>query len=47
MLRENAPARRFYAALDGQFVREQPAVFEGIMLMDAGYGWLDTDALRQ
>ena len=47
MLRENHPARRFYAALGGQFVREQPAMFEGIMLMDAGYGWLDTTALRQ
>ncbi|MHB8647169.1 MAG: GNAT family N-acetyltransferase [Thermomicrobiales bacterium] len=47
MLRENHPARRFYAALGGQFVREQPAMFEGIMLMDAGYGWLDTAALRQ
>ncbi|MGI8857805.1 MAG: GNAT family N-acetyltransferase [Thermomicrobiales bacterium] len=46
MLRENAPARRFYAALGGQFVREQPAMFEGIMLMDAGYGWLDTASLR-
>lgn len=47
MLRENHPARRFYAALGGQFVREQPAMFEGIMLMDAGYGWRDTAILRQ
>jgi ribosomal protein S18 acetylase RimI-like enzyme len=47
MLRENAPARRFYAALGGQFVREQPAMFEGVMLMDAGYGWLDTAPLRR
>jgi GNAT superfamily N-acetyltransferase len=47
MLRENAPARHFYAALGGQFIREQPAMFEGIMLMDAGYGWLDTASLRQ
>lgn len=46
MLRENMPARRFYAAMGGQFVREQPAMFEGIMLMDAGYGWLDTAPLR-
>ena len=46
MLRENHPARRFYAALGGQFIREQPAPFEGIMLMDAGYGWLDTALLR-
>jgi GNAT superfamily N-acetyltransferase len=47
MLRENEPARRFYAALGGQFVREQPAMFEGTMLMDAGYGWLDTAPLRR
>ena len=47
MLRENHPARRFYAALGGQFVREQPAIFEGITLMDAGYGWLDIASLRQ
>jgi GNAT superfamily N-acetyltransferase len=47
MLRENAPARRFYAALGGQFLREQPAMFEGIMLVDAGYGWLDTAPLRR
>lgn len=47
MLRENHPARRFYAALGGQFVREQLAMFEGITLMDAGYGWLDTALLRQ
>lgn len=47
MLRENEPARRFYMALGGQFVREQPAMFEGIMLTDAGYGWLDTAPLRR
>jgi len=38
MLRENRPARHFYAALGGRFVREQPALFEGMLLMDAGYG---------
>lgn len=47
MLRENYPARRFYAALGGVFVREQPAMFEGVMLMDAGYGWQDTAPLRR
>jgi len=47
MLRENHPARRFYAVLGGQFVREQPAMFEGMLLMDAGYGWLDTTPLRR
>lgn len=47
MLRENHPARRFYAALGGQFVREQPALFEGALLMDTSYGWLDTTALRR
>ncbi len=46
MLRENEPARRFYAALGGQFLREQPAMFEGVLLMDAGYGWHDTASLR-
>jgi ribosomal protein S18 acetylase RimI-like enzyme len=47
MLHENHPARRFYVALGGQFIREQPALFEGVLLMDAGYGWLDTTILRQ
>lgn len=47
MLRENHSARRFYAALGGQFIREQPALFEGLLLMDAGYGWLDTTEMRQ
>ncbi len=47
MLRENHPARHFYAALGGRFVREQPALFEGMLLMDAGYGWLDTIPLRR
>lgn len=47
MLRENHAARRFYAALGGQFIREQPAMFEGMLLMDAGYGWLDTAPLRR
>ncbi len=47
MLRENYPARRFYAALGGRFVREQPALFEGMLLMDAGYSWLDTALLRR
>lgn len=47
MLRENHSARRFYAALGGQFIREQPAMFEGLLLMDAGYGWLDTVPLRR
>jgi GNAT superfamily N-acetyltransferase len=47
MLRENHSARRFYAALGGQFIREQPATFEGLLLMDAGYGWLDTASLQE
>jgi len=47
MLRENHAARRFYEVMGGQFVREQPAMFEGILLMDAGYGWLDIAMLRQ
>ncbi len=47
MLRENHPARCFYAALGGQFIREQPALFEGMLLMDTGYGWLDTIPLRR
>jgi len=47
MLRENHSAGRFYTALGGQFIREQPAMFEGILLMDAGYGWLDTATLRR
>lgn len=46
MLRENHPARRFYGAMGGHYVREQPALFAGITLPDVGYGWLDTTPLR-
>jgi GNAT superfamily N-acetyltransferase len=46
-LRENLPACRFYEAMGGRFIREQPAPFEGVTLLDAGYGWRDTTALRR
>jgi L-amino acid N-acyltransferase YncA len=40
------PARRFYEALGGQFVREQTFTMGGVELREAGYGWPDTSVLR-
>ncbi|MHB8646762.1 MAG: GNAT family N-acetyltransferase [Thermomicrobiales bacterium] len=44
--RENTPARRFYAALGGQVVREQVRGFGEGTLLEVAYGWRDTAALR-
>lgn len=41
VLATNAPARSFYAALEGQPLREQEVVFDGLALREIGYGWDD------
>jgi L-amino acid N-acyltransferase YncA len=40
VLAEN-PSRRFYEALGGQQVREQPVTIGGVQLIEVAYGWLD------
>jgi GNAT superfamily N-acetyltransferase len=41
----NAQARKFYAALGAQLVIEQPFQWDGMDLVEAGYGWNDLAAL--
>jgi ribosomal protein S18 acetylase RimI-like enzyme len=47
VLKENAPARRFYEALGGQLVPEVEEEFEerGAVLVRVGYGWRDVSEL--
>lgn len=39
VLRENAPARRFYERLGGVYVREQPITIGSSQLQEVSYGW--------
>ena len=39
VLRENAPARRFYEALGGVLVRQQPITIGSAQLQEVSYGW--------
>ena len=39
VLRENAPARRFYERLGGIYVREQPITIGSTRLEEVSYGW--------
>ena len=41
----NKPARAFYEHLGGELVVEQPFQWDGMDLMEAGYGWRDLSAL--
>ena len=41
----NKPARVFYERLGGELVVEQPFQWDGMDLMEAGYGWRDLSAL--
>ena len=41
VLADNAPARRFYEALGGRYVREQPITIGGASLVEIAYGWKD------
>lgn len=45
VLRDNHAARRFYAALGGEFVAEKAITIGGTDLMEVAYGWRDTTAL--
>ena len=45
VLTENFPARRFYEALGGRFVREQDITIGGASLVEVAYGWKDISVL--
>jgi GNAT superfamily N-acetyltransferase len=46
VLRDNAPARRFYERLGGVYVREQPITIGSAALQEVSYGWKSLDDLR-
>ena len=46
VLSENAPARRFYERMGGQFIEQRQFELGGAILDEAGYGWPDTTQLR-
>ncbi len=39
------PYRRFYERLGGEYVREQPYDWDGVMMSECMYGWKDTKRL--
>lgn len=39
VLRDNAPARRFYERLGGDYIREQPITIGPTLLHEVSYGW--------
>jgi GNAT superfamily N-acetyltransferase len=41
----NKPARAFYEGLGGELIVEQPFQWDGMDLVEAGYGWRDLVAL--
>lgn len=44
VLAANAPARRFYQALGGEVVGQQPIEIAGVTLAEVAYGWPDVAA---
>ena len=45
MIAGNKPARAFYERLGGELLVEQPFQWDGMDLVEAGYGWRDLAAL--
>jgi GNAT superfamily N-acetyltransferase len=45
VLAGNLAARRFFEALGAQLVVEQPFEWDGMPLVEAGYGWRDLPSL--
>ncbi len=41
----NKPARAFYEALGAELLVEQPFTWDGMDLVEVGYGWRDLPAL--
>jgi ribosomal protein S18 acetylase RimI-like enzyme len=46
VLRDNAPARRFYERLGGVYVRSQPITIGTTTLEEVSYGWRSLDDIR-
>jgi ribosomal protein S18 acetylase RimI-like enzyme len=46
VLAKNVIARRFYEGLQAELLVEQPFTWDGLDLVEAGYGWRDLNALR-
>jgi ribosomal protein S18 acetylase RimI-like enzyme len=46
VLRDNAPARRFYERLGGTYVRSQPITIATTTLEEVSYGWRGLDEIR-
>ncbi|HET7419827.1 MAG TPA: GNAT family N-acetyltransferase [Candidatus Dormibacteraeota bacterium] len=46
VLRDNAPARRFYESLGGVYVRQQPITIGSAVLQEVSYGWRSLDDVR-
>ena len=47
VLTENMPARRFYEALGGEYVREQGITIGGVEIAEVAYGWTDIATWRR
>ncbi len=47
VISDNQAARQFYAHLGAELLIEQPFTWDGLDLMEAGYGWRDLAALQQ
>ena len=45
VLKDNHPARGFYEALGGRYLREKTIEIGGTTLAEVAYGWADTGAL--
>ena len=45
VIANNKDARAFYERLGGELLVEQPFQWDGLDLVEAGYGWRDLDAL--
>ena len=46
VIAQNSGARKFYEGLGGELLVEQPFQWDGMDLLEVGYGWRDLDALR-
>ncbi len=41
VLRENAPSRRFYERMGGEWVRDEERELDGVRVTESAYGWSD------
>lgn len=47
VIADNQAARQFYERLGAELLIEQPFTWDGLDLLEAGYGWRDLAALQQ